>query len=102
HPELDAANVIQRVLATAHDRGRAGPDDLYGYGTVDAAAAVTGTVASVTANPLGDLAEWVRINRRAEATPIPVTSGESTGTPRPVAAAGPRDPVGTLLPSTVL
>lgn len=101
HPDLDAANVIQRVLATAHDRGKPGPDDLYGYGTIDAAAAVTGSVASVTANPLGDLAEWVRINRRAAVTPTPVASQEPVATPTPV-AAGPRDPVGVLLPSTVL
>ncbi|MDP9025985.1 MAG: S8 family serine peptidase [Actinomycetota bacterium] len=102
HPELDAANVIQRVLATAHDRGPAGPDDLYGYGTVDAAAAVTANVATVTANPLGDLAEWVRVNRRATAAPTPVTSGSQAATPAPIAAAQPRDPVGVLLPSAVV
>jgi type VII secretion-associated serine protease mycosin len=101
HPELDAANVIQRVLATAHDKGAAGPDDLYGYGTVDAAAAVTGTVASVTTNPLGDLAEWVRVNRRATTAPTPVTSESEAATPAPLAAAQPRDPVGLLLPSAV-
>jgi len=102
HPELDAANVIQRVLATAHDKGAAGPDDLYGHGTVDAAAAVTGTVATVTANPLGDLAEWVRVNRRASVTPTPVSSESAAIIPTPIAAAQPRDPVGVLLPSTVL
>lgn len=102
HPELNAANVIQRVLATAHDKGAPGPDDLYGYGLVDAAAAVTRSVAPVTSNPLGDLAEWVRINRRAETTPAPVTSQEAAPTPVPIAAAEPRNPVGVLLPSTVL
>lgn len=101
HPELDAANVIQRVLATAHDRGVAGPDDLYGYGTVDAAAAVSGTVASVSANPLGDLAEWVRVNRRATTTPTPVTTESEVAAPARSAAAQPRDPVGVLLPSAV-
>jgi subtilisin family serine protease len=101
HPELDAANVIQRVLATAHDRGPSGPDELYGFGTVDAAAAVTGTVAAVTANPLGDLAEWVRVNRRATTTPTPVTSASEAVAPAPRAAAQPRDPVGVLLPSAV-
>ncbi len=102
HPELNAANVIQRVLATAHDKGAPGPDDLYGYGLVDAAAAVSATVAPVTSNPLGDLAEWVRINRRAATTPAPVTSQEAVPAPAPIAAAEPRDPVGVLLPSTVL
>ncbi|MEO6115624.1 MAG: S8 family serine peptidase, partial [Pseudolysinimonas sp.] len=106
HPELSAANVINRLLVTAHDKGPAGPDDLYGYGLVDAAAAVSTDVPSVAANPLGDLHEWVRVNRRAVATPSPAAS---TGTilapgpnPAPVAAAEPRNPVGTLLPSPVL
>ena len=101
HPELDAANVIQRVLATARDRGVPGPDDLYGYGTVDAAAAVSATVATVTANPLGDLAEWVRVNRRATTAPAPVISESEVVAPTPRAAAPPRDPVGVLLPSAV-
>jgi type VII secretion-associated serine protease mycosin len=101
HPGLDAANVIQRVLATAHDAGAPGPDDLYGYGLIDANAAVNGTVATVTANPLGDLAEWVRINRRAATTPTPVSSEASVVVPVPGAPSQPRDPVGVLLPSTV-
>ncbi|CAN5425899.1 hypothetical protein BH10ACT6_BH10ACT6_09230 [soil metagenome] len=102
HPELDAANVIQRVLATAHDRGATGTDDLYGYGTVDAAAAVSAPVASVTANPLGELAEWVRVNRRATTAPTPVTSESSAAAPIPRTVAPLRDPVGVLLPSAVL
>ena len=102
HPELSAANVINRILATAHDKGAAGPDDLYGYGLVDAAAAVSADVPSVTANPLGDLREWVRVNRRAAASPSPAASGGTIIAPGPVAAAEPRDPVGVLLPSPVL
>ncbi len=102
HPELSAVNVINRILATAHDKGAAGPDDLYGYGVVDAAAAVTADVPSVTANPLGDLHEWVRVNRRAVATPSPAASGGTIIAPGPVAALEPRNPVGVLLPSPVL
>lgn len=101
HPELSAANVINRILATARDRGAAGPDDLYGYGLVDASAAVRADVPSVTANPLGDLHEWVRVNRRAAATPTPVASGGIVA-PGPVAAPELGNPVGVLLPSPVL
>lgn len=101
HPELDAANVIQRVLATARDAGAPGPDDLYGYGLIDANAAVNGTVATVTANPLGDLAEWVRVNRRATAPPAPVTSSSAVAAPERVAATPPPSPIGVLLPSVV-
>jgi type VII secretion-associated serine protease mycosin len=65
HPELDAANVINRVIRTARAVGQV-PSPIYGYGLVDANAAVTATVAPVTANPMGDLQEWVRIHRRAD------------------------------------
>ncbi|MCA1943367.1 MAG: peptidase S8, partial [Yonghaparkia sp.] len=46
------------------------PDPLYGYGLVDAAAAVSADVDPVTENPLGSLADWVALNRRAEADPL--------------------------------
>ena len=97
HPDLDAANVINRIVSTARDVGDVGTDYTYGYGLVDAAAAVTADVAEVDVNPVGDLQEWIRLNRRAEAT-----SGPGTIQP-PVAAPdvveGPENPIGTLLPS---
>ena len=61
HPDLDAANVIQRVVATADDAGPPGADFSYGYGLVDATQAVSAEVATVTENPMGDLHEWVRV-----------------------------------------
>lgn len=99
HPDLDAANVINRVVATARDAGPPGADFTYGFGYLDAAAAVSGDVPLVDANPMGDLAEWVRINRRAEATPTP----EEVVIPVPEAApgGGAVDPTGTLLPRLV-
>ncbi|MEO6533701.1 MAG: S8 family serine peptidase [Pseudolysinimonas sp.] len=102
HPELSAANVVNRIVATARDKGAPGPDDLYGYGLIDASAAVRTDVPSVTANPLGDLHEWVRVNRRAVASPSPAASTGTVIAPAPIAAAEPRNPVGTLLPSPVL
>jgi len=72
HPELDAANVINRVVATARDAGPPGNDFAYGFGYVDARAAVSATVAEVAVNPMGDLAEWVRLYRRADAPEEPV------------------------------
>jgi type VII secretion-associated serine protease mycosin len=98
HPELDAANVIERIIATARDAGDTGTDPIYGYGLVDAAAAVSADVELVTANPMGDLAEWIRVYRRAEVTQAPLPSGVATPTPAPV-IAGPADPLGTMLPS---
>jgi len=98
HPELDAANVINRVVTTARDAGPPGADFTYGFGYVDAFAAVTADVPAVTANPLGDLAEWVRVNRRAAATPEAL---DIAAEPAPAVEAGVADPTGTLLPSLV-
>ena len=66
HPDLDAANVINRILATAQPQTEQTPDPLYGYGIVDAFAAVTADVPRVSTNPLGTLAEWIVIYRRGE------------------------------------
>lgn len=63
HPELDVANVINRIVSTAHPVGSEAPNVEAGYGIVDAAAAVTDTVPSVVANPLGDLGEWIMLHR---------------------------------------
>lgn len=71
HPELDANNVIQRVLATATPVGDV-PSPVYGYGRINAYAAVTADVVPVTSNPMGSLADWVRMNRRATPSATPV------------------------------
>jgi subtilisin family serine protease len=99
HPELDAANIINRIVATARDAGTPGSDPIFGFGLVDAAAAVSAQVATVTANPMGDLAEWIRVYRRAESTPTPLPTAIPTPTPAPEIATGPQSPLGTLLPT---
>lgn len=85
HPELKAPDVINRIIATARPVGGTVPSPIYGYGLLDAAAAVTAEVPHVTANPMGDLSEWVRIHRRAEstATPTPGGSGDAQAAPAP-------------------
>lgn len=65
HPELNAANVINRIISTAKPVGSPIPGPIYGYGLIDAEAAVTATVANVDGNPLGDLAMWVASYRPA-------------------------------------
>jgi subtilisin family serine protease len=97
YPDLDAANVINRVIASARDVGPSGADFTYGFGLVDAAAAVGEDITAVDENPMGSLAEWIRLNRRADATPGP-TALPSGDTDPPV-VAGPQNPTGTLLPS---
>ena len=102
HPSLDAANVIQRIIGTAKDAGDSGADPIYGYGLVDAAAAVSADVPAVTANPMGDLTEWIRINRRADATPAPAETLAPAPSPSAAPlpqAGGVQSPLGTLLPT---
>ena len=101
HPDLDAANVINRIVSTARDSGTPGTDAIYGFGLVDASAAVNATVPRVTENPMGSLAEWIKVYRRAAATPSPVPTSTGTPSPEPI-AAGPANPLGTVLPTVNL
>ena len=75
HPELKAADVINRIIRTARPVGATVPSPIYGFGLLDAAAAVTADVPHVSANPMGDLQEWIHIHRRAESTAAPAPSG---------------------------
>lgn len=91
YPNLSAANVINRVLATATPVTAVTPDPLYGYGIVDAQRALTADVPLVSANPLGSLDDWVTLHRRqsGEAVVIPLgpatpETGETTGLDRRV------------------
>lgn len=101
HPDLDAANVINRIIKTAIAvPGTAKlPDPLYGYGLLDADAAVSADVAKVDENPMGDLAEWVRLYRRAESVPEPEPTVTPIEVPPLPAADAPSEPVSPLLPS---
>ena len=67
HPDATAADVVTRLIETARPVTATVPDPLYGYGLVDAAAAVRADLPAATENPLGSVAEWVALNRRAEA-----------------------------------
>jgi subtilisin family serine protease len=101
HPDLDANNVLNRLISTATPAVgvTSHPDPLYGYGLVNAAAAVTAQVPTVSTNPVGDLAEWIRLYRRADAEPAPQpTVGPVDVPPLPEADAvsAPHHP---LLPS---
>ncbi|CAI8389507.1 MAG: Mycosin-5 [Cellulomonadaceae bacterium TMED98] len=70
YPSMDAANVINRILATATPVTGAVPDPLYGYGLIDAYAAVSADVPLVRDNPLGSIAEWVVVYRRGDSDEV--------------------------------
>lgn len=52
YPDLDAANVVNRLIRTARDEGPSGRDPRFGFGVVDPLAALTRSVPPVSANPL--------------------------------------------------
>ncbi|WP_313814362.1 S8 family serine peptidase [Glutamicibacter sp.] len=64
YPDMSANQVINRILKTAKDTGAPGADNLYGYGIIDANAAVNAPVPEVDENPLGTIAEWIHVHRR--------------------------------------
>ncbi|HEY9497713.1 MAG TPA: S8 family serine peptidase, partial [Terrimesophilobacter sp.] len=102
HPELDAGNVIHRLTATAKSPGVTVPSPIYGYGLVDAAAAVSAKVPTVTTDPAQELRDWIHLHRRAASTPSPSPAGTmppSTPAPTPIPQAGPQSPFGSVLPS---
>ncbi|MFK4761984.1 S8 family serine peptidase [Microbacterium sp. ZW T5_45] len=101
HPDLSAANVINRIIKTAVPAAgmTSVPDPLYGYGLIDAAAAVTDEVPSTDKNPMGDLAEWVRLYRRAETVPVPEPTVAPVEVPPLPDADAPTEAGSPLLPS---
>lgn len=103
HPRLDAANVINRIIGTAKDAGASGPDPLYGFGLLDAYAAVTATLPLVDENPMGQLQEWITLYRRADAppTPLPTPTPAPPPVPRPLEPEA-ADPLGTILPTLTM
>jgi hypothetical protein len=62
HPNLDVANVINRIVATADRIGAEGNID-YGYGVIDAREAVLADIPEVSRNPLGTMTDWIEMNR---------------------------------------
>lgn len=96
HPGLDAGNVINRLTATATPKGSA---IVYGSGLMNAYSAVTATVPLVTASPADDLANWIRLNRRATAVPTPRPTAAATRAAEPSVVAEAKSPFGRVLPS---
>lgn len=76
-PEMSAEQVINRIVSTAKDAGPAGKDPLYGFGVLNAEAALKDTVPEAAVNPLGSISDWIRVHRRGNlGTPAPMPSQE--------------------------
>lgn len=84
YPDMSAAQVINRIISTAKPKGEGLPNAIYGYGILDAAAALSAEVPVVQVNPLGSIAEWIRVHRRGDV--VPPTNGQpATSVPQPKA-----------------
>ena len=51
-PDMPAAEVVNRIIKTAQDRGPTGRDSQYGFGMIDPTQALTAVVPAVVNNPL--------------------------------------------------
>lgn len=94
HPDLDASNVIERLIRTADDRGAEGRDDLFGYGVPDAGAAVGADVEMVDESPIGyPLAVPGASGETASGVPAPGTGATTDGSGDSGSSSGGSDAV---------
>lgn len=109
YPDLTAAQVIQRITASADDAGTPGRDAFYGYGIINPARALAADTPDDTeANPLGSMREWVAVHRKhsTSATPSPSATpvhrqGETIAEPQAPTPVRPTEDSG-ILPFIVL
>ena len=84
YPEMDAANVVNRVISSASKNGFEGYSTSYGHGVIDANLALLAEIPQVTENPLGSLEQWIELYRastEAEVTPGDIVSPIQAPTP---------------------
>jgi subtilisin family serine protease len=89
-PEMTASQVINRIITTAKDAGAPGKDPLYGFGVLNAEAALKDDVPEAKVNPLGTVADWIRVHRRgaaAASTPAAAPGDSPTSAPPTLPAA---------------
>lgn len=79
-PEMTASQVINRIVTTAKDAGAAGKDPIYGFGVLNAEAALKDDVPETKVNPLGSISDWIRVHRRGEAPTTPAAVPGNTPT----------------------
>lgn len=72
-PDMTASQVINRIVSTAKDSGAAGKDPIYGFGVLNAEAALKADVPETKTNPLGSISDWIRVHRRGNLATAPAT-----------------------------
>jgi subtilisin family serine protease len=63
YPDMDAANVVNRVISSATRDGFEGYSTSYGHGVINPNQALLAEIPLVSSNPLGSLAEWIELYR---------------------------------------
>jgi type VII secretion-associated serine protease mycosin len=86
YPGLNAANVINRLISTANDKGPPGRDEGYGFGIVNPVRALTADVPKVDRNPLllaapSSAAQNSAPKARSSSSPAPRAAPASDGPP---------------------
>lgn len=105
YPELSSAQVRHRIEATAKDLGPKGFDNQYGFGLIDANAALTANLPAWEPDPADTLAEWIRVHRRAAAPTQSAAAPSATETDLPSTHAAPKPEApstGTNLPALLV
>ena len=74
YPEMNAVNVVNRVIQSARKVGFEGYSNSYGHGIIDAEKALLAEIPEVSENPLGSLSKWIELYRPSE--PDEATPGE--------------------------
>lgn len=64
YPQESAAQIAQRLIASADDAGATGRDPLYGYGVFNPRDALALPDPEITVNPLGSISAWVAVHRK--------------------------------------
>ncbi len=108
-PSMSAKQVVNRIVSTAKDAGVKGKDPIYGFGVLDAKAALIASVPEAKANPLGSINDWIRVHRRGDfSTPTQAPGPTKKASAKPTlpdptvpSAKAPAD-AGTALPGVVV
>jgi type VII secretion-associated serine protease mycosin len=74
YPEMDSANVVNRVIQSARKVGFEGYSNSFGHGIIDAESALMAEIPDVSENPLGSLSQWIELYRPSE--PVEAAPGE--------------------------
>ncbi|WP_335582292.1 S8 family serine peptidase [Neomicrococcus aestuarii] len=105
YPELSAAEVRHRIEATAKDAGPDGFDNQYGFGLIDANAALTAELPAWEPDASDTIAEWIRVHRRGTVPSPSAIAAEPSDTGQPSTHAAP-EPVtparGTSVPALMV